>query len=240
MTLRPVDALLIAGFAMAAVPVFPALAQTVPLGPDPAPPATIEQIPVTPGNVPISPSRNAAASPQLTADEESARPAHQLSSKGQSSPTSVQVYKGKRTAQASAPLSSPAEGRTAATERVEGKDRCDPASKNRETGQGCDKVIETRADEFARPDTTPLSPEQRIIIAQQIRDRATTATGAAKLLASGSLDADSAEGQEVASIVLKRPPEAPKKEKPDEPSSIEEQAAAVINAIVNQAPIAPR
>lgn len=242
MKLRRTEFYLIAGFAMAAVPTFLAVAQTVPLEPDPAPPASIDQIPAQAGDSPALPlaPRAVVAPSQLTRDEEGIRPGHQLTSKRQSRSTPAQIYKGKRSAQAPAPLSRPAEGRTAATERVEGKDRCDPAAENRQAGFSCDNVIETRADEFRRPDTTPLSPEQRIMVAQQMRDRATTAGGAAKLLALGTLDADSDEAQEVASIVFGRPPEAPKKDKPEEPSAAEEQAAAVIDAIVNQSPATPR
>ena len=139
--------------------------------------AAIEQISGTPvAVVPLPrPPRTSAPPPQLTAEKESSSPAEQLTSELRPSPAAAQIYKGRKTAQPSEPLSRPADGRTAAIERVEGKDRCDPAAKSRKTSSKCDSVIETRAAEFSRPDTTPLSPEQRIIIQQQLWDRGSTA-----------------------------------------------------------------
>ena len=230
---------LLAGFALAAVPISPAFAQTVPERPDPAPPASIDQIPSQPGGILAPPSapRITIPSPQLTAEGESVSTARQLTSERPSPRAPAQLYKGKRTAQASDPLSRPADGRTGAIDRVEGKDRCDPAAERKKTTVDCANVIETRADEFARPETTPLSPEQRIIIAQQLRERAATAGGAAKLLAIGSIDADDPDAQQVASIVLKPPPEPVKEKKPvEEPSAADAAAAAIVNAIVNQPP----
>lgn len=230
---------LLAGFAMAAVPIVPAVAQTVPERPDPAPPASIEQISTARGALlaaPLAP-RTTAAPPQLSSQSESASPAQQLTSERPSPRATTQIYKGKRTAQSSQPLSRPADGRTGSVERVEGKDRCDPAAEQKNPAGACANVIETRAAEFQRPETTPLSPEQRIIIAQQLRERAATAGGAAKLLAMGSIDADDPESQQVASVVLKSPAEPVKEKKPvEEPTEAEATAAAIVNAIVNQPP----
>ena len=232
--------LLLAGFAMGAVPIIPSLAQTVPERPDPAPPAsTIEQIPAASGPILTDPpvARTTAPPPQLTAESESASPAHQLTSERRSPRATSQIYKGKKTAQSSEPLSRPADGRTGSVERVEGNDRCDPAAEQKNPSRDCAHVIETRAAEFARPETTPLSPEQRIIVAQQLRERGATAGSAAKLLAIGSIDADDPDAQQVASIVLKPPAEPVKEKKPvDEPTDAEATAAAIVNAIVNQPP----
>lgn len=234
--------LLLTGFAMVAVPIIPVVAQTVPDRPDPAPPATtIEQIPAAPGMILTPPAtpRTGAPPPQLADKQDSAAPSHQLTSERQSPPAPVQIYKGKRTAQPSQPLSRPADGRTGSVERVAGDDRCDPAASEHGSRE-CAAVIETRAAEFSRPDATPLSPEQRIIIAQQLRERAGTAGQAARLLAIGSLDADSEEAQEVASIVLRPPPAPPEQKKSDEGPTAEEQAAAIVNAIIGQQPLPPR
>lgn len=235
--------LLLEALALAAVPILPAFAQTVPDRPDPAPPASIEQITTATGPVLTAPAapRTSAPPPQLTSAQDSGQPAQQLTNERQPPQAPGQIYKGKRSAQASTPLSRPADGRTGSVERVDGKDRCDPAANDRREAPDCDNVIETRAAEFERPDSTPLSPEQRIIIAQQLRERAGSAAGAAKLLAMGSLDADSSEGQAVASIMLKPPPEPVKEKEPVDDANAEQQAAAaIVNAIINQAPPAPR
>ena len=230
--------LLQAGMAMTAIFAWPALAQAS-SGQDKNSSAAIEQIPGTPVVVvPLPrPPRTSAPPPQLTAETESSSPAEQLTSELRPSPAAAQIYKGRRTAQPSEPLSQPADGRTAAVERVEGKDRCDPAANKGKASRDCRNVIETRAAEFTRPDTTPLSPEQRIIIQQQLRDRGSTADSAARLLAIGTIDANRAEDQAVASIVLRKPPEPPKEKKPDEePTAAEQAAAALVNAIMNQPP----
>ena len=230
--------LLNAGLALAVMFTLPAFAFANP-GQDRNSSAVIEQISGTPIAVVTQPRspRSSAPPPQLTDQEESSSPAEQLTRELRPSPAAAQIYKGRRTAQPSDPLSRPADGRTAAVERVEGKDRCDAAEKGRKTLRKCDNVIETRAAEFARPDSTPLSPEQRIIIQQQLRDRASTADGAARLLAMGTIDANRPEDQAVASIVLRKPPEPPKDKKPDEePTAAEQAAAAVVNALLNQPP----
>jgi len=231
---------LLASLAMVAVPNIPAIAQSVPVRPDPAPPASIEQIHAEAAaamDLPAQPSPVPSAVNQLTSPDESAQVAAQLTSERKPEPQ-VQVYKGRRTAETSDPLSRRSEGRVARMERVEGKDRCDPAERAEPHSAHCEKVIESRAAEFAREEPSPLSPEQRIMIAEQLRDRASTATAAAKLLAIGSLGASSAEAQEVASIVLKPPPEDPKPEKPkdEEPSDAEAAAAALVEAVINQNP----
>ena len=213
---------LLTASAVATFPIFPAFAQTGADVPHRAPPASIEQISDSAGRILAPPPVPRTVAPPA-----------QLTSERQSRPLAAQIYKGKRTAQSSTPLSRPADGRTGAVDRVEGKDRCDPVAQERRQAPACENVIESRAAEFGKADSTPLSPEQRIIVAQQLRERGNTA-GAARLLAIGLLDADSADGQEVASIVLKPPPEPVKKKEPVEEPTAEEQAVAIVNAIISQ------
>jgi hypothetical protein len=143
-----------------------------------------------------------------------------------------QLYRGGPTAQPPQALSRRSEGRTGAVDRVEGEDACDPADEA-EKAQVCDRVIETRAAEFVRPDPTTLSPEQRLLIQQRLREDPTSGANAARRLARDG-DADSLQGLGVASIVLNRPP-APSEEKPTDPAKdAAAEAAALVTAIINQ------
>ena len=171
-----------------------------------------------------------APSPQLTSGSESRAPAPQLTKESRTAPQPTQLYKGGRTAQPSQPLSRPSDGRTAAVDRVGGKDRCDPAS-DRAPRDKCAEVIENRSAEFARKEPQPLSPEQRIIAEQQSRERALTVDSAARRLAVSGEDADSIEAQGVASVVLRRPPEETRNKPKDQPLAAD-QLQAIVNAIV--------
>ena len=185
---------------------------------------------------PPGPKSPAGAAPQqLTSEQESAAPARQLTNESRSAPQAPQLYRGGRTAQPSQPLSNPRDGRTGAVEAVTGKDRCDPAADGKPPRRTCADVIENRAAEFARREPQPLSPEQRIIAEQQLRDRAQTISGAAKRLAVTGEDADSIEAQGVASVVLRRPPEEPRDKPKDEPAA-SDQLQAIVNAIVGSPP----
>jgi hypothetical protein len=95
-------------------------------------------------------------------------------------------------------------------------------------------VIETRAAEFSRRDPTPLSPEQRIIAEQQLRERTGKFGGAGRRLAVNGSDAESMEAQGVASVVLRAPPAEPKRDKPEQDPAAAEQLNAIVNAIVNR------
>src|SRR3546814_10365041 len=67
----------------------------------------------------------------------------------------------------------PSDGRTGAVTPVTGEDRCDAAKQDKDKArqEACAKVIETRAAEFTRPDPTILSPEQRLLVDQRLRER---------------------------------------------------------------------
>ena len=177
-----------------------------------------------------------APAPQLSSVAESVTPALQLTRERGSGPASQQLTRGPRTAQPSQALSTPAEGRTGTVERVAGSDRCDPAAAQPAKPAKCAAVIETRAAEFTRRAPAPLSPEQRIIVEQQARERSVSFSSAARRLAVNADDARSIEAQGVASLVLGAPSPEPRRETPVEDPAASEQFNALVNAIVNQPP----
>lgn len=171
---------------------------------------------------------NFAPPPQLTAEAQGQAQEPQLTSEGRSVRTPLQLYQGGRTALPSQALSRPSEGRTAAVAPVGGTDRCDEVATNAADRAACAHVIETRSAEFERPDPVTLSPEQRLLVEQRLRE-----VPASRRLASTGLDPNSLEEQAVASLTL-RPTPPDERDKPeDERSASEAAAAALVNAIVN-------
>ena len=176
---------------------------------------------------------NGDATSQVASVAESAAPARQLTTERGAGPGAAQLSRGPRSAQASSPLSTRADGRTSAVERVAGADRCDPAAARPARADKCTAVIENRAAEFARSDAPSLSPEQRIIVNQQLRERVGMSEAARRLAASGR-DADSIEAQGVASVVLAAPPPGPVRDQPKDDPAATAQMQALINALVNR------
>lgn len=167
---------------------------------------------------------------QVTGTGESRGVLPQLTRENGAEPSPRQLYQGGRTALPSTPLSRPSEGRTSAVARVEGDDRCDPAAEAAaERRQECARVIETRSAEFERIEPV-ISAEQRLMIDQQMRDRAASAEGAARRLAGNVGDPDSLEEQGVASIVLN---DVGQPAPPPEPELPSQSSAAIIEAIVS-------
>ena len=170
---------------------------------------------------------------QLTSEAESRGQAAQFANRSSSRQSPQQLAPAGRSAQAPASLSRRSEGRPGSTVRLAGHDRCD-ADVKKDRPARCRTVIETRAAEFQKAPPPELSPEQRIILEQASRDRLGF-DGAARRLAGKGDDRNSMEAQGVASIALKGAQPEPKKPEPvKEPISPE--AAALINAIVGQAP----
>ncbi|MDQ8757801.1 hypothetical protein RCO27_16360 [Sphingosinicella sp. LHD-64] len=176
--------------------------------------------------------RETAPPPQLSSSDESGSATPQLTREAESARPASQLYRGGRTAQPSTPLSSPAEGRTSAVARVEGRDRCDPRAPRESVSPECRRVIETRAAEFAQPDPTRLSPEQRLLGEQRMMP-ASSAQAAAQRLATNVGNPNAIEDQSIASVVLSRA--APPPGRPEEPEPTESSAAieAIVNAVVN-------
>lgn len=161
---------------------------------------------------------------QLSSDDDS-RPAQvQLTPVATSPQQPSQVAVRSKDPQAAEPISTPAEGRTAAIERVRGNDRCDPAEGKDKVSAECRKVIENRAAEYRRAPVTELSPEQKLLIDQQLR---ANADAAQQLARSGDPD-NNVDAMGIASIVLtqNKEPKAPDKKQPDP------QADAAVQAII--------
>ncbi len=141
----------------------------------------------------------------------------------------VQLYRGGRTAQPSDPLSTPSQGRTSAVARVEGDDACDPARAEEREDARCARVIETRSAEFTPPEPTPLSPEQRLLVENRLRNSDATR----RLANSGS--ADTLGDQAIASVALDaaRPPD-PAAPEEDPTQGLDPAVAAMVEAIARQ------
>lgn len=122
-----------------------------------------------------------------------------------------------RSARASEPLSNPGQSRPAGTERLAGRDACDPG-RDGPTPDVCDRPIETRAQQFARPDPTKLSPEQRLLVDQRLRESASVLL-ATRRPADWADMPDNQDAQAVASAVLDPPGVA--REEPVAPESAE-------------------
>lgn len=91
-------------------------------------------------------------------------------------------------------------------------------------------MIENRAAEFRRPEAPVLSPEQRLLIGDRAREQLGI-DGAARRLAKDGEDSTSEDAQGLASVVLRKPPEEPKKPEPVPADA--EAAAAIANAVIN-------
>lgn len=171
--------------------------------------------------------------PQLSGDEDSKPNQRQLTTVQESDERTAQVSSAPRSAQPPEPLSTPEQGRTAAIARVHGKDRCDPANEKDKNLPECRHVIETRSAEFTRPSPTELSPEQKLLIDQQLLARESDLSTVTRRLADSG-DPNSIEAMGVASVALtQNRPEEPKKPEQDA------QTEAAIQAIVTVLGVQP-
>ncbi|EQB16456.1 hypothetical protein [Sphingobium lactosutens] len=143
----------------------------------------------------------------------------------------TQLYRGGPTAQPSAPLSSPAQGRTGAVEAVDGQDRCDPGAADRESPTRCAQVIETRSAEFAKPSPTALSPEQKLLVDGRIRNEPVAPD---RRIAARS-DVDDPDYQQIAAAALQGAPASVAEKPADEEKDPQAQALqnAAIGAVVD-------
>lgn len=135
-----------------------------------------------------------------------------------------QVTNGRRNADAPDSGSTRAQGRNVRADAVEGDDRCDP--QHPQKGADCDGVIETRSAEFQSPDVQPLSPEQRLLLAQKGLDGAAlNIDTATRRLANGEVDASNV-GLAASSIgALQGQPE-------DKKDDLSAQQNAIVSAVV--------
>ena len=145
-----------------------------------------------------------------------------------------QLYRGPSTAQPASPLSTPAQGRVTTATPLSGHDSCDPA-RNSSKDPTCRRAIEKRADEFVHADGPTLTPEQRLLVQQRLREGAPTTKNTLNRLAADNVDPESLADQAIASQILKQPAEPAAADKqPD--ATTPENAAALVEAIVNAAP----
>lgn len=154
-----------------------------------------------------------------------------------------QLYRGARTAQSPPSPSRPADGRTAApAARIGGRDRCDDRVPDAAIARACARAIETRSDEFATAPAPALSPEQRLLVDQQVRRGPETTRGASQRLA-GEGDASSIEEQSVATVALRQGDAARGGTRPAtptaDPSALSADTQAFINALVGSITAAP-
>lgn len=148
-----------------------------------------------------------------------------------------QLTRGKPSAEAAPALSRREQSRPGANEVLDGADRCDPAERRGARPPGCARVIESRSAEFDRT-PPPLSPEQRLLLEQQVLARDAAYERATRRLANSGTGDRSLDEQAVASVALGRnaPPPAPKKEEDPSAGLSQEQAAAIVGAILNPPP----
>lgn len=200
---------------------------------------SIEQISSAPLSVnvqanPPEADRSVAPPAQLATDEESSPATSQVSAERRAAPPPDQLSRGPKTAQPPQPLSRPAEGRQSAVERLVGADRCDPAKPN--LPRSCAMVIENRSAEFTRPDPNGLSPEQRLLLEQEVREGALDPVrGARRLAVTGDSD-QSLAAMGVAAAVMRPKEDAADNDKPNEDVA---KAAEIVGAIINQ-PLNPQ
>ncbi len=174
---------------------------------------------------------------QLSRQTDARAPVAQLNREPRSTAPAPQVSRGGRSAQASAALSSRKESKPEAVVRVGGKDRCDAAAANRPAD--CARVIETRASEFVRANPLTLSPEQRLLIDQRVRDLPATWSTAIRRIGRNDVDADANDSQTIASVALATGAPAPGAGTSTDPATTptgDPEVLSVIQALVGGTP----
>ncbi|MCC2981017.1 hypothetical protein [Sphingomonas sp. IC4-52] len=151
----------------------------------------------------LSPTDAPVAAMQITSGAEG-RPSPAQLAPPRAPVATPQVSSGPRSASAPQGPSTARDGRSVATAAVGGQDRCDrtpdaPGS----AVPVCAAPIETRAADFRPPAPAPLSPEQRLLIDQQLREAPADLRSAARRLGEGDI-VQGSEDQGVAALVLAR------------------------------------
>lgn len=171
------------------------------------------------------------APPQLSTADEGTAPSTQLTAAGSSHQQPAQVAVRTNDPQPPEPLSTPQQGRTAAIDRVSGNDRCDPGEGRDKASKECRKVIENRAAEYRRAPVTELSPEQKLLIDQQLRENA------AEQLAKSGDPSNNNDAMGIAALVLRNNSDEPKPADKKEPDAQSDAAVqAVISVLQGTAP----
>lgn len=195
--------------------------------------AQISNAPASVAVDPVAQATEAAPPAQISRTADSVAGEQQLTTDRASRQQPSQVSRGTRSSEASQPLSRPSEGRTAAVDKVQGDDRCDPAIPAAKRPARCKQVIEARADEFTKSDPTELSPEQKLLLRKEREAAGDDVADATKRLARSGATNDSLTAMGIASIVLNQQQQR-KDEKPDDP-----EAEAATEAIINFLSLTP-
>ncbi len=175
---------------------------------------------------PAEPSAATGEAPaQLSGDQDRGTDQAQLTAPATSQQQPSQVAKRSRDPAPPEPLSTPEQGRTAAVEAVNGHDHCDPAEGSEKATLRCKKVIENRAAEYRRPPPTQLSPEQKLMIDQQLRAE----QDASERLAQSGDSGNNLDSMGIASLVLDQQNKQDEQKKEDQ----DQQDQAAIQALVN-------
>lgn len=107
--------------------------------------------------------KEASAADQLTHRRGQSKVTKQLApERDEPAKATTQLHPADKTAEAPEALSKRAEGRQTKVSEVEGQDRCDDPDLSDELREYCAHVIETRAEEFVRPDPLSLTEEQKL------------------------------------------------------------------------------
>jgi hypothetical protein len=188
----------------------------------------IAQIPQATTADPVAPAEPVQASgdapAQISAAQDSGPEQAQLTSVGTSRDEPSQVAKRSRNPAPPDPLSTPEQGRTAAIDPVTGHDHCDPANGSEKGTLKCKRVIENRAAEYRRPAPTELSPEQKLMIDQQLRAE----ESASQRLAQSGNPANNLDSMGIASVVLNQQGKGDE----DKKAKQDEQSQAAVQALV--------
>jgi hypothetical protein len=156
--------------------------------------------------VPPAPSTGLTARESTAVQQISSRqsvPILQLATGAESHGTPVsQVYQGGRTAAPAAPLSTRSEGKPGSVAHLQGHDKCDPRAPDKNAREVCATAIETRSAEFARPDITALTPEQKLLVDQRLFLIGSDAQLAIRRIGRNEVSPDDPGAQSLASLVL--------------------------------------
>ena len=154
----------------------------------------------------ISDSETARGSvDQIQARRPRAAAAGQVTSEPASTSGSPQLGRADRSTQGAGAVSRRSDGRPTGSAALGGTDRCDPATPRASTAVPCDRVIETRSAEFARPPAPMLSPEQRLLLDRDRMDPGGVRS-AVDRVGRNDIDSNASETQALASITLGQPP----------------------------------
>lgn len=132
--------------------------------------------------------------------------------------------------------SSRADGKPVAASAIGGSDQCDATAPDRSTVAACRNPIERRAAQYAAPQPTKLSPEQRLAIARAVGDGASASLEAGRLARTSDNQMLSAAEQGVASLVLAVPAAADPAQPADDVQVDPTVFDTIIDVIVNTGP----